>query len=248
LGKLCAKKLETYPVHILGKTMIEFKSISKSFGMTKVLDNITFTAYPGEILGLIGHNGAGKTTLLNIGSGQIKPDFGTVNVFGFDVLQQEKQVKSIVGLVTAEMKLNPRFTVEEVLKYHAILHNINENKINKEINEVAKLLNIDYLNVLCKNLSTGMAQRVLVARSLINKPQALFFDEASNGLDVLSRKELRAIVENLAREGKAIVFSTHILSELEGLANRSVVIRRGCVIHMSSGFDPEAIADLVSES
>jgi ABC-type multidrug transport system ATPase subunit len=227
--------------------MVEFRSISKSFDKVKALDNVSFTAYPGEILGLIGHNGAGKTTLLNIGSGQTKPDSGTVSVFGFDIMRQEKQVKSIVGLVTAEMKLNPRFTVEEVLKYHAILHDINENKIKKEIDEVVKLLNIDYLNALCKNLSTGMAQRVLIARSLINKPKALFFDEASNGLDVLSRKELRTIVENLAREGKAIVFSTHILSELEGLASRSVVIRRGSIIHMSSGFDPEVIADLVSE-
>jgi sodium transport system ATP-binding protein len=228
--------------------MLEVTNLSKSFGRKQILDDINFSLKSGDILGFIGKNGAGKTTTLKIIATLLRQDKGKVELLNFNSVVQPDKIRQHVGIINGDMKLPNRLTALEALQYQGYLQNIPNKTIMDRIKTLSKTLGIDYLNVYCESLSTGMAQRVLIARALIHFPPLILLDEASNGLDVSARSELQSIVKGFAENGRGIIYSTHILSELEQFATKTVVIQNGKIVDTMAGFEVQRIMPLFAEN
>src|SRR3990170_7289026 len=178
--------------------MIQAESLTKHFqdkkrGLIKAVDQASFTCLPGEIFGLLGLNGAGKTTALRLLSTTLKPTSGTALVAGFDILHHPSEVKARIGFLTGQTALYPRLTADEVITYFSRLYNLNSEKLEKRKEEVYSRLGIaEFKDTKIDKLSTGMKQKVSIARAIIHDPPILILDEPTVGLDVITS---RAIIE-----------------------------------------------------
>ena len=200
-------------------------------GQFVALGGISFNAMPGQIYGLLGPNGAGKTTALRILSTVLRPTAGTVRVNGFDVLTQPSQVRHQIGFVSANTAVYDRMTAWEMVEYFGRLHGIPEQKLARRMEDLFERLQMnDIRDLLGAKMSTGMKQKVSIARAVVHDPPVLIFDEATVGLDVLVARALLKTVTELRDHGKCIIFSTHIMREAEKLCDRVAIVHRGHIL------------------
>ena len=213
--------------------MIHVRDITKAYndlrqGEFFALSGISFDAQPGEIYGVLGPNGAGKTTLLRILSTVLRPSGGIATINGYDVVTQPAFVRHQIGFVSANTAVYDRMTATEMVEYFGRLYGIDEEMLRQRMDSIFKQLNMNEIrDLLGAKMSTGMKQKVSVARALIHDPPVLIFDEATVGLDVLVARALLDIIAGLRDDGKCILFSTHIMREAERLCDRIAIMHRG---------------------
>ncbi|MBZ0187556.1 MAG: ATP-binding cassette domain-containing protein [Candidatus Obscuribacterales bacterium] len=192
------------------------------------VDNLTFSCSKGEIFGLLGPNGAGKTTTLRMLTTIIKPSSGSASVNGFDILEDPLKVRAQIGFASTDTGLYERLTPREILNYFALLCRYPKEKITERIKELSATLQMDsFMDTRCEKLSTGMRQKVSIARALVHDPPVLILDEPTTGLDVITSNMLHGFISNCKRLDKCILFSTHIMSEAEKLCDRIGIIHGG---------------------
>ncbi|TSA83051.1 ATP-binding cassette domain-containing protein [Deinococcus detaillensis] len=222
--------------------MLKIQNLGKAYGDFQALKNITLEAGSGEVFGLLGANGAGKTTLLRTLATLLSPTSGTASVNGYDIVRQAQQVRASIGLVNGGMGLHDRLTGRETLRYFASLYGMTRAATDGRIETLSQQLDLhDLLDIRAGGFSTGMKQKIVVARALIHDPPVLLLDEAASGLDVLARRILLDLVLALKTRERLIVYSTHVMSEVEELCDRVAVIAGGEVLKV--GTVPELVAD-----
>lgn len=195
------------------------------------VNDLSFTAYEGEIFGLLGPNGAGKTTTLRMLSTLIRPDKGDALVDGFSVVKEPDQVRSRIGFLTSELKLEDCFTPNYLFDFFSDLHGVNPAAAQERKTALFERFGIDkFAEVKVANLSTGMKQKVSLVISIVHDPDIIIFDEPTNGLDVITAKVVTDFLEELKGEGKTIIVSTHIFSLIEKLCDRVGIIISGKMI------------------
>jgi sodium transport system ATP-binding protein len=213
--------------------MIQVENLSKSFrdlrrGQVLAVDHISFEAQPGEVFGLLGPNGAGKTTAMRILCTVLQPTEGTARIAGFDVRTQATQVREHIGFLSANTAIYDRMSAWELVEYFGRLYGMKPEPLRRRMEEVFASLHMnDFRDVLGAKMSTGMRQKVSIARAIIHDPPVLIFDEATAGLDVLVARAVMQSIEQLRALGKCILFSTHILREVEKLCDRVAILSRG---------------------
>jgi sodium transport system ATP-binding protein len=213
--------------------MIEARSLTKTYadlqrGQFVALDHLSFTAASGEIYGLLGPNGAGKTTALRILSTVLSPTGGTAIVNGFDVVTQPALVRRHIGFMSANTAVYDRMTAWEMVEYFGRLYGLEEDHLRERMELLFDRLQMNEIrDLLGAKMSTGMKQKVSIARAIVHDPPVLIFDEATNGLDVLVARALLEAVAELRSQGKCIVFSTHIMREAERLCDRVAIVHHG---------------------
>jgi len=216
--------------------MIEVRSLGKTFvagraGGRRVLtavEDVSFTAADGRITALLGPNGAGKTTTLRILATLMRADRGTATVGGVDVNADPMAVRARLGVLSDARGLYTRLTARENVAYYAGLRGIPPAALAARLGEISALLDMgELLDRRTDGFSSGERMKVALARALIHDPQHLILDEPTNGLDVMSTRALRQLLDHLRRRGKCILFSTHIMQEVEALSDRVVVVAHG---------------------
>jgi sodium transport system ATP-binding protein len=216
--------------------MIHVRELTKSYsdlrrGQFFALSGVTFDAIPGQIYGLLGPNGAGKTTLLRILSTILRPSGGTATINGSDVVTQPAVVRCQIGFVSNNTAVYDRMTAAEMVEYFGRLHGLDDATLYERMDTIFGRLDMDEIrDTLGAKMSTGMKQKVSIARALIHDPPVLIFDEATVGLDVLVARALLDIISDLRDQGKCIIFSTHIMREVERLCDRIAIMHRGHVL------------------
>ena len=227
--------------------MIQVQGLSKHFadlqrGRFVALNRITFNATPGQIYGLLGPNGAGKTTLLRILSTVLRPSSGSAVVNGYDVLTQPALVRGQIGFVSANTGVYDRMTAWELVEYFGRLYGMADAALRQRMEEVFERLRMNEIrDVLGGKMSSGMKQKVSIARAIVHDPPVLVFDEATVGLDVLVARALLQTVAELRDQGKCVLFSTHIMREAERLCDRIAIMHRGHIL--SEGTLDELLAN-----
>ncbi len=215
--------------------MIEVRELSKWFpaakGLKTAVDAVRFTVQPGEVFGLLGPNGAGKTTTLRMLCTVLRPSHGTATVAGFDVVSQASEVRRHVGFLSANTGVYDRMTAYEMVDYYGRLYQIPPDVLRTRIDELFDTLQInEFRDVPGAKMSTGMKQKVSIARALVNDPPVLIFDEPTAGLDVLVQRAVLDNIKQLRGRGKTILFSTHIMREVEKLCDRVAIMARGKIV------------------
>lgn len=209
--------------------VLEVTNLSKSFGKRKILDNINLTIYEGDIIGLIGPNGAGKTTLIKTILRLYYYDKGSVEICGYDTKKQLEQALSKVGAIIEKPDMYDQLTGRKNLKITELLNNIHDQKYVEEMIEFVGLKT--RINDKVKKYSLGMKQRLAIANALIKKPKLLILDEPTNGLDPKGIRELRQMLKTISQEqNMSILISSHILSEVENICDRVVIIDQGRLV------------------
>ena len=195
------------------------------------VDNLSFTAYEGEVFGLLGPNGAGKTTTLRMMSALVKPDQGDVLVEGSSVVKNPAEVRSKIGFLTSELKLEEFFTPNYLFSFFAELHGVEKAEAMERKQKLFERFGItEFAEVKVGNLSTGMKQKVSLVISIVHNPDIIIFDEPTNGLDVLTAKVVTDFLLELKSQGKTTVVSTHIFSLVEKICDRVGVIIDGTTV------------------
>ena len=216
--------------------MIEVHELTKQYddlrrGQFTAVDAVTFQAYPGEIFGLLGPNGAGKTTVLRILSTVLSPTCGRAHVNGLHVQSDAEQVRRQIGFVSSNTAVYERMTAIEMVTYFGRLYGLSCPEVKLRADEIFDRLQMHEIrDRLCSKMSTGMRQKVSIARALVHDPPVLIFDEATVGLDVLVARSLLEIVAQLRDQGKCIIFSTHIMREVEKLCDRVAIMNQGRIL------------------
>lgn len=197
---------------------------------TVAVDGVSFSCHAGEVYGLIGPNGAGKTTTLRMLSTVLSPTDGTAIVAGHDVVRDSHRVRESIGFLSGNTGLYGRLNPREVLRYFGQLHGMDDGRIEARIDELAELLDMtEYLGKRCDKLSTGMKQKVSVARTVLHDPPVLVLDEPTSGLDVLAARTIVDFIRVSREQGKCVIFSTHIMGEVSRLCDRLGVIHQGAM-------------------
>ncbi len=205
--------------------MISLKAVTKRFNQKIAVDNISFKTKEGEIIGFVGPNGAGKTTTMRLILGYLKPSEGEIKVDGFDPINERVKVLQRIGYLPEN---NPLYQEMKVVEYLQFIADV---KGDNRWQNIANQVEIDEV-VLQKveELSRGYKQRVGLAAALLGDPKILILDEPTSGLDPLEQEKIRQLIKKLAKR-KTIIFSTHILSEVEDVANRLIVINKGKIVY-----------------
>lgn len=227
--------------------MIHVRQLVKSYpdlqkGQFTAVDGVSFDAMPGEIFGLLGPNGAGKTTVLRILSTVLKPTSGRVTINGFDSVEQDEQVRRQIGFVSTNTGTYDRMSGWELVEFFGQLYGVPIDLLHGRMEALFERFQMNsFRDVPCSHLSTGMKQKVSIARAMIHDPPILVFDEATSGLDIMAAREVLGTVEQLAELGKCIIFSSHIMSEVKRICDRLVIMHQGKVLAHGS------IEDLATE-
>ncbi|MGD8753550.1 MAG: ABC transporter ATP-binding protein [Anaerolineales bacterium] len=208
--------------------MIQVDGLTKDYGPRRAIDNITFHAEKGEILGFLGPNGAGKTTTMRILCGFMPPTYGKAEVAGYDVVEDSLKVRQRVGYVPENVPLYSDMTVSDYLRYMADLRHLSEAKIRVDdvLNQVQL---IERSGSYISSLSKGMWQRVGLAQAILHQPEVLILDEPTIGLDPAQIIEVRNLIKNIGEE-HTVLLSTHILSEAQHVCDRVLIINKGQII------------------
>lgn len=213
-------------------SLLELRHVSKKFGSYQALDDVSFSVEPGRIVGLIGPNGAGKSTAMRAMTGLMRFDSGDIIFDGQPVKFSKTKALSKMGNLIEYPSIYPNFTAEDHMKYYAMDSDDPEN-----IQELMKLTGIDGPNFgkrKAKHFSLGMKQRLGIAIALIRKPKLVILDEPMNGLDPQSVREIRSLIQELAQKGIAFLISSHLLDELQRLADDVVIINKGKIIRRAT--------------
>jgi ABC-2 type transport system ATP-binding protein len=211
--------------------MIEVSNLTKRYGRVTAVDDISFTVARGEIFGLLGHNGAGKSTTIRLLTGRSAPESGSISVAGFDLAHDYQRVKPIISVVFEDQNHYERFSGLDNLRIFADLYEVPRSRAD-ELLEMVGLTDARKRKV--KTYSTGMKQRLMIARALINKPAVLFLDEPTRGLDPTSARELRTLIAGLSDAGTTVVLTTHYMEEADDLCNRVAFLSQGRIVALDT--------------
>ena len=220
------------------KNILSVKNLKKIFANKQTKDTIAINdlnldVKQGEIFGLLGPNGAGKTTFINILAGTVMKTSGTVNVWGFDLDKNPRQVRASVGIVPQEVNLDPFFSPKKLLELQAGLYGIK--KKDRITSTILKLVSLeDQANSYARSLSGGMKRRLLMAKALVHQPPIIFLDEPTAGVDVELRQNLWKNVKMLNDEGVTIILTTHYLEEAEKMCDRIAILNKGSMVALDS--------------
>jgi len=206
---------------------------TKSSNKIKALDNLNLEVKEGEIFGLLGPNGAGKTTFLNILAGTVIKNSGSVNVWGYDLDNNPRQVRSSIGIVPQEVNLDAFFSPRKLLELQAGLYGIP--KKDRITNTILKLVSLEkQANSYARSLSGGMIRRLLIAKAMVHRPPILVLDEPTAGVDVQLRQNLWNNVKALNRQGVTIILTTHLMYEAEEMCHKIAIINKGNLIKLDT--------------
>ena len=213
--------------------MIEARNLTKTFrdkkrGEIRAADDISFRVSPGQIYGLLGANGAGKTTTLRLLATLLRPTGGSATVAGFDVAREPEKVRASVGFLAASTALYGRLTAREMIAYFGKLNGLADAEIRTRTRRIADELDMhEFLDRRCDKFSTGMKQKTSIARTLIHDPAVMIFDEPTLGLDVMTARAIVKFVRECRNRGKTVIYSTHVMSEVEKLCDTIGIIHGG---------------------
>ncbi len=226
--------------------MIEVTHLRKEFHLTRqqrkelkttndrstAVNGISFTCQPGKIFSLLGPNGAGKTTTLRMLSTIFKPTSGTIKIAGTDAVAHPQEVRKKIGFLTGSTGLYARLTPNELIRYFADLYGIPKNIFEQRKERLYSLLDMhDFQGKRIGKLSTGMKQKVSICRTMIHDPDVLIFDEPTSGLDVITAENIIRLIRDCKNEGKTVLFSSHIMSEVDLLCDDLAIIHKGAVLY-----------------
>jgi sodium transport system ATP-binding protein len=220
--------------------MVKATSLKKIFldgkrGDVVAVGGVSFECHPGAIFGLLGRNGAGKTTTLRMLSTILVPTSGTATVDGFDVVESPERVRERIGFLSGDTKLYDRLTGRETLVYFGRLAGIEKQALLERIKELSRQSDLaDVLDVRVGKMSTGMKQKISVARVIIHNPSVLILDEPTLGLDVVNARATFDLIRTWRNEGRTIIFSTHIMSEAERLCDELAIVEKGKLLASGS--------------
>lgn len=232
----------------LTKTYLIKKSLNEFFKepfkrkYLTAINNISFDIGENEIVGLIGLNGAGKTTLLKIFSSLLTPDKGSVKIFNYDLEKDTNKIKKIISLINSEERsFYWRLTLKQNLEFFANLYNINKKLIKDKVENVLELADLtDKKNSRFDELSTGMKQRLNIARGLLNDPKLILLDEPTRGLDIKHADEIRSIIKKLSKD-KTIIITSHNLEEISELCSKIIIMHKGKAVKIGKFKDIKSI-------
>jgi sodium transport system ATP-binding protein len=213
--------------------MIETRGLTKVFrdkkrGEIRAVDNVSFVCKPGQIYGLLGANGAGKTTTLRMLATILEPTDGTAVVCGHDVVDVPQKVRANVGFLSAATALYPRLTAQEMVEYFGRLNGLDDSTLKKRVDDIFNRLDMNsFRDRRCDKLSTGMKQKTSIARTLIHDPQVMIFDEPTIGLDIMTARTIIGFIRECRERSKTVIFSTHVMSEVEKLCDTIGIIQSG---------------------
>jgi sodium transport system ATP-binding protein len=211
--------------------MIVAESLGKEFrakkrGVIRAVENLSFSCAPGQIYGLLGANGAGKTTALRMLATILTPTSGTASVAGFDIRRDPEKARQNSGFLSTALYGRP--TALEMVEYFGSLYGLDSATVRRRTLALFERLAINsFRDRRCEDLSTGMKQRVSIARTLVHDPPVMIFDEPTSGLDVISARTIVAFIRECRASGKTVVFSTHVMSEAEKLCDKIGIIHDG---------------------
>jgi len=207
--------------------VLQARDVSVRYGALQALNQISFTLYQGDTLGLLGLNGAGKSTLLKVLAGALAPNTGTVHIGEHELFETTVAARMDIGYAPDTPAVYPEFRVTEFLRFIARMRRIPRGEIKKSINNVVERCNLgDVQKRVIGNLSSGYQQRINIAQALIHTPRILILDEPTNGLDPVQLMEMRDLIASLAPE-QATIFSSHLLSEVDAICNRVILVSDG---------------------
>ncbi|MBR9922378.1 MAG: ATP-binding cassette domain-containing protein [Bacteroidetes bacterium] len=229
--------------------MIRVENVSKTFSLSRqqakelntkarsvtAVDDISFACKPGRIFSLLGPNGAGKTTTLRMIATILKPTAGTIHVNGYDVVREDDKVRASIGFLTGSTGLYHRLTPNELVNYFAKLYKLEQRVSRKRKEELFELLDMnDFANKRIGQLSTGMKQKVSIVRTMIHDPDIVVFDEPTSGLDVITAENIIQLIRRCRDDNKTVIFSSHIMSEVDLLCDDLAIIHEGKLIYEST--------------
>jgi sodium transport system ATP-binding protein len=205
--------------------------VDESRGEIHAVDHIDFECRHSEVFGLLGANGAGKTTTLRMLATILTPTAGTATILGNDLIHNPEAVRKNVGFCSATTALYPRLTARETIEFFARINHYPAARVNERVNQLVARFGIEkYADVRVDRLSTGMKQKVSLARTIAHDPLIVIFDEPTASLDVLNAMEVQESIKELRSEGKTVIFSTHIMSEAERICDRIAIIHGGRIL------------------
>jgi sodium transport system ATP-binding protein len=214
--------------------MIAIDAVEKSFGRARevrAVDRVTFNAEDGAITGLLGPNGAGKTTLLRVLATLIVPDAGSARVDALDVVRNRLAVRRRIGVLSDARGLYPRLTARENIRYFGALHGLPGPVLEPRIETLIGMLGLDAIaDRRAQGFSQGERMKVAIARALVHDPDTILLDEPTNGLDIMSVRNLRALLRDLRTAGKCVLYSSHVMQEVVALCDHIVILGHGRVI------------------
>jgi len=225
--------------------VIEVKNITKKYGKTIAVEDISFTIKEGEIVGLLGPNGAGKSTTMNIITGFIEQTNGDVIIDGYDMLKKPKKAKKQIGYMPEGVPLYMDLTVKEFVTYMAEIKKVNKKERKEKVDKIIEQTGLkDVEKKLIKNLSRGYKQRVSMAGALVGEPKILILDEPTVGLDPKQITEIRNLIKELGKT-HTIILSSHILSEVSQICNKVIIINKGKIVAVDT---PENLENKVNNN
>ena len=210
---------------------IEVHELTRNYNGLRAVDGITFAVNPGEIFGFLGPNGAGKTTTIRMLTGQLLPTSGSAKVAGYDIVHERQQLKPRIGVVFDSQNLYERMSARENLIFYARLYRIKKSRVDETLAQVGLTKRA---RDKVQSYSTGMKQRLLIARALLHKPEVLFLDEPTRGLDPHIARDIRGIVSELARDGMTVFLTTHYMEEADQLSQRVAFLDQGHIVALDT--------------
>ncbi len=210
---------------------IEVQNLTRDYDGLRAVDGISFSVEPGEIFGFLGPNGAGKTTTIRMLTGQLLPTSGRAKVAGYDIVTERQQLKPRIGVVFDSQNIYERMSARENLVFYARLYRIKRIRVEEVLTQVGM---IERAGDKVLKYSNGMKQRVLIARAMLHKPEVLFLDEPTRGLDPHIARDLRGIVANLAKDGMTVFLTTHYMEEADQLSHRVAFLDQGHIVALDT--------------
>jgi ABC-2 type transport system ATP-binding protein len=210
---------------------IEVYNLTRNYDGLRAVDGISFSVAPGEIFGFLGPNGAGKTTTIRMLTGQLLPTSGTAKVAGYDIVTERQKLKPRIGVVFDSQNLYERLSGRENLVFYARLYRIKKSRVDEVLTQVGLS---ERAGDKVQKYSNGMKQRLLIARSLLHKPEVLFLDEPMRGLDPHIARDIRGIIANLAKSGMTVFLTTHYMEEADQLSQRVAFLDQGHIVALDT--------------
>ena len=210
---------------------IEVENLSRAFNNIRAVDNISFSVDAGEIFGFLGHNGAGKTTTIRMLTGQLRPSSGGGRVAGCDIVTEQQRLKPLIGVVSEHQNLYERMTGRENLDFAASLYGQDRQHVNAVLEQVDLL---DRAKDKVQHYSNGMKQRLLIARAILHRPQIVFLDEPTRGLDPVVGREIRRLIVDMSKQGVTIFLTTHYMEEADQLCERVAFLSEGRIVALDT--------------